>query len=133
MLFAPILQGADSDAASDFILHSLIWLLSQPVFWAALGIFIGPILFFRGFRLLQRKRLIQNMPRSTIRAAAMGPVEVSGRAVGPYTLISPVSGRECLYYRIVIRAYKQAAAQSSYSQDADVEALAFVYVYLRQL
>ena len=58
MLVAPMLQGADSDASSGVILHSLIWLLSQPLFWAALGIFIGPILFFRGFRLLQRKRLI---------------------------------------------------------------------------
>jgi hypothetical protein len=80
----------------------LIWLLSQPLFWAVLGVIFGPYFFFRGFRLLQRKRLIMDTPRSTVRAAALGQVEVSGRAVGPYTLIAPLSQTECLYYRIAI-------------------------------
>src|ERR1041385_3138857 len=117
---------------SSLLIRGLVWLLSQPLFWAALGILVGPYLFFRGFRLLQRKRLILDIPRSTIRAAAIGPGEVSGKAVGPYTLISPIGGKECLYYRVVIRAYKQAASYGGYARDADVALIAFAFGFLRQ-
>jgi hypothetical protein len=82
----------------------LFWLLSQPLFWALLGIGLGPYLFFRGFRLLQLKRRIMGVPRSTIRAAALGPVEISGTVAGPYTLIAPLSQGECLYYRIKVQS-----------------------------
>jgi hypothetical protein len=121
-----------SDPLFDFVLHQLIWLLSQPLFWAALGVVVGPYLFYRGFRLLQRKRLILDIPRSTIRAAAIGPVEVSGKAVGPYTLVSPVSKRECLYYRVVVRAQRQAAAAYSDYRSEDAALLAFGLGFLRQ-
>jgi hypothetical protein len=85
----------------------LIWILSQPLFWAVTGILVGPYMFYRGFRLLQLKRRISNVPRSTIRAAAVGPVEVSGTAMGPYTLISPISQCDCLYYRLVVESNPQ--------------------------
>lgn len=81
-----------------------VWLLSQPLFWAAMGVVFGPVLFLRGFRLLQRKRLIMDIPRSTVRAAALGPVEISGKAAGPYTLVAPLSQTDCLYYRISVQA-----------------------------
>lgn len=80
----------------------LIWLLSQPLFWAGVGVVFGPIFFLRGFRVLQRTRLIMDTPRSTVRAAALGPIEVSGKAVGPYTIVSPISQTECFYYRIAV-------------------------------
>lgn len=80
----------------------LFLLLSQPLFWAGLGVVFGPFFFWRGFRVLQRTRLIMDTPRSTVRAAALGPVEVSGKAVGPYTLVAPLSQTECFYYRIVV-------------------------------
>ncbi len=88
-------------------LRPFLWMLSQPLFWAALGVVVGPYLFYRGFRLFQRKRLILDIPRSSVRAAAIGAVEVSGKAVGPYTLVSPLSSRDCLYYRVVIRVFRQ--------------------------
>src|SRR5215471_5810192 len=78
----------------------IAWLLTEPLFWAGWGIVLGPILFLRGFRLLQRKQLILDTPRSTIRGAALGLVEMSGKAVGPYTLVSPLSETDCLYYRL---------------------------------
>jgi hypothetical protein len=78
-----------------------IWFLSQPLLWAALGAILGPYLFFHGFRALQMKRHIMNVPRCTIRAAALGPIEVSGKAVGPYTLVAPFSKTECLFYCVV--------------------------------
>jgi hypothetical protein len=36
--------------------------------------------FWRGFRVLQRKRLVMDTPRSTIRAAALGSVEAAERS-----------------------------------------------------
>jgi hypothetical protein len=80
----------------------IAWLLSQRLFWAVLGVVVGPAVFVRGFRLLQRKRLIMDIPRSTIRSAALGPIEISGKAVGPYTLVAPISRSDCLYYRVAV-------------------------------
>jgi hypothetical protein len=82
-----MLTAAIERSDTGYPLRQVIWLLSHPLFWAALGLVIGPYLFYRGFRLLQRKRLILDIPRSTVRTAAMGGVEVSGKAVGPYTLV----------------------------------------------
>jgi len=45
-----------------------------------------------------------NVPRSTIRGAALGPVEISGKAVGPFTLIAPLSHDDCLYYRLMVES-----------------------------
>ena len=65
---------------------------------------MGPYASLRGFRLLQLKRRIMNVPRSSIRSAAIGPVEISGIAVGPYTLVAPLSHGDCLYYRMVVES-----------------------------
>jgi hypothetical protein len=86
------------------MIRILIWLLSQPLLWAAASVILGPYFFFRGFRVLQRQRLIADTPRSTIRSAAVGPVELSGKAVGPYALVAPLSHCDCLYYRLVIES-----------------------------
>ncbi len=59
----------------------------------------GAYLFFRGFRLLARKRLLLNTPTSKVRSAAMGLVEISGLAVGPYTIPAPITGKSCFLYR----------------------------------
>src|SRR6266571_1514333 len=132
-MLAAAMLSSDSDSLTSFLIRELIWLLSQPLFWAALGIVVGPFLFFRGFRLLQHKRLIMDIPRSTIRGAALGPVEISGKAVGPYTLVSPLSKRDCLYYRIAVRAEREgASADSTYSWDGDIAFLAFCFGFLRQ-
>ena len=57
---------------------------------------------FRGFGLLRRKLLIQSVPSSTVRSAALGLVEVSGTATGPYSIISPLSETECYFYRAIL-------------------------------
>jgi hypothetical protein len=77
--------------------------LRSQVLWGLAGLGIGIFLFIRGFPFLKRKRLIQNTPTSTIRAAAMGAVEISGTVVGPYTLISPLSEADCFYYHAIAR------------------------------
>jgi hypothetical protein len=77
-------------------------------FWCALGLCAGIAIFFYGFFLLQRRRLILDTPFSKIRSASLGMVEVSGLAVGPFTMIAPITARPCYYYRTLVWEWKQA-------------------------
>jgi hypothetical protein len=74
----------------------------------AIGVVAGLYLFFRGFFLLQRKRMIQNTPASKIRSASLGLVEVSGLALGPYLMNAPITGLPCYCYRTVAWQEKQS-------------------------
>lgn len=78
-----------------------------PEFWCLAGFCVGIGLFVYGFRLLQRRRLILDTPFSKIRSAAMGMVEISGLAIGPYTMIAPITARACYYYRTLVWEWKQ--------------------------
>jgi len=78
-------------------------LLRSPVLWGILAIGIGVRLFFRGFPFLKRKQLIEDTPTSTVRAASLGAVEISGTVAGPYALISPLSETDCFYYHAIAR------------------------------
>ena len=71
------------------------------MFMGVAGFSGGLYLFMQGFRLLQRKQLIEDTPLSRIAGAAMGRVEFFGKVVGPYTLLAPLSGVDCFYYRTV--------------------------------
>jgi len=65
------------------------------------GLITGLYLFFRGFRLLQQKKWIEDTPTMKIAAAAIGQVKVFGKVTGPYSLLSPLAGADCYYYRAV--------------------------------
>ena len=79
----------------------------RPIAWCAIGLCAGLYLFFNGFRLLQRRRLILDTPVSKIRSASMGTVELSGLAVGPYSMLAPVTERSCYYFRSVVWEWKR--------------------------
>src|SRR5208337_1151984 len=64
--------------------------------------------FYQGFRLLQRRRLILDTPASKIRSASVGMVELSGLAVGPYTLTAPITAKPCYYHRTFVWELKQS-------------------------
>jgi hypothetical protein len=87
--------------------------------WAAAGALIGVYLFYRGFCLLQRKRLILDTPASKIRSASLGLVEVSGLAIGPYTMIAPITGVPCFYYRTTAWQWQQRGKNSEWVKVAD--------------
>jgi hypothetical protein len=92
------------------LILALILRSSNPtglLLWCVIGFCSGMGLFFYGFRLLQRRRLILDTPFSKIRSASMGMVEVSGLAVGPYTMVAPITARPCYYYRTLVWEYKQ--------------------------
>jgi hypothetical protein len=76
--------------------------------WCMLGICTGIYLFIQGFRLLQRRQLILNTPASKIRSASMGMVELNGLAVGPYTMVAPVTARPCYCYRTFVWEWRQS-------------------------
>jgi hypothetical protein len=92
---------------------------SFPWFWPLLGACAGAYLFIHGFQLLQRKRLIMNTPASKIRSAAMGLVEVSGLAAGPYTMVAPITGMPCYYYRTIAWQWKHEGKSSKWVKVAD--------------
>jgi hypothetical protein len=85
----------------------------------AIGMAFGLYWFYKGFRLLQRKRLIQNTPASKIRSACMGLVEVSGLASGPYVLTSPFKQSESYYYRSTAWQLKQQGKNTQWVKVAE--------------
>ena len=86
---------------------------------AVAGGVAGMYLFYRGFRLLQRKRLILNTPASKIRSASMGLVEINGLATGPYVINSPLKQTSCYYYRSVAWQWKQRGRDSEWVKIAE--------------
>jgi len=76
-------------------------------------------LFFQGFRLLQRRQLILNTPVSKVRGASLGMVELSGLAVGPYTIFAPITERACYYYRTIAWEWKRQGRSSQWVQVAN--------------
>ncbi|HSY92400.1 MAG TPA: hypothetical protein VK812_13570 [Candidatus Binatus sp.] len=84
------------------------------VLYCILGFGAGVGLFIYGFRLLQRRRLILDTPFSKIRSASMGMVEISGQAVGPYTMVAPITARPCYYYRTLVWEYKQSGKNKTW-------------------
>ncbi len=84
------------------------------VLYCLLGFGVGIGLFIYGFRLLLRRRLILDTPFSKIRSASMGMVEVSGLAVGPCTIVAPVTARPCYYHRTVVWEWKQSGKNKNW-------------------
>ncbi|HXY16128.1 MAG TPA: GIDE domain-containing protein [Terriglobales bacterium] len=95
----------------------LVSALANPLIWSVIGFAAGIYFFFRGFALLQRKRFIENVPRSTVRGASLGLIEVSGKVEGPYTIVAPLSEEDCFFYRTIAwtgdrRSWRKAAEEN---------------------
>ena len=88
------------------------------VFYCAFGLCAGIYLFVQGFRLLQRRHLILDTPVSKIRSAPLGLVELSGLAVGPYTMLAPITARPCYYHRTLAWEWKQSGKNKQWVQVA---------------
>ncbi len=76
-------------------------------------------LFYRGFGLLQRKRLILNTPASKVRSAAIGLVEINGLAVGPYTITAPITDVPCFYFHTTAWQWQQRGRSSKWVKVAE--------------
>jgi E3 Ubiquitin ligase len=100
-------------------LLALYYSKDDGILLAAIGALAGVYLFYRGFRLLQRKRLILDTPASKIRSAAMGLVEINGLAAGPYTMMAPITGVPCYYFRTTAWQWQQRGKNSEWVKVAD--------------
>ncbi len=101
--------------AEAIAFHTDERLVIGPVF----GAIAGAYWFYKGFRLLQRKRLILNTPASKIRSASMGLVEISGLATGPYLMTSPFKQVDCYYYQSTAWELRQRGKNSEWIKIAE--------------
>jgi hypothetical protein len=85
----------------------------------AAGACLGVYLFYRGFAMLARRRLILNTPTSKVRSASLGLVELNGLASGPNTLYAPITGLPCYYYRTVAWQLKSSSNRKNWTKVAD--------------
>jgi len=69
---------------------------------------LGVWLFLWGFMRFSRKRLIQNIPTTTIRGMAMGLVEVIGKTKKKTVLKSPLTGTDCVFFKYLIQRYQRS-------------------------
>jgi len=99
------------------VILAALFLRSQdirPIAWCVVGLCAGIYLFFNGFRILRRRQLILNTPISKIRSASICIVELSGLAVGPYTVSAPITERPCYYYRTLVWEWKRQGRSSQW-------------------
>lgn len=77
--------------------------------WSAVPALLAAAAFVASFVFLRRKRVIEDMPTSTLRAAAQGYVEVEGVArvmEGP-PIICPLSGTRCVWWRYKVERHER--------------------------
>jgi len=84
----------------------------EDITWAFMGTGFGAFSFFRGFRMLRNKRLIENIPTSKCRSVAMGFVEVAGRAAGDRTMPSLIGKLPCYCTHLLIERYEKRGKNS---------------------
>jgi Zn-finger nucleic acid-binding protein len=89
--------------------------IDDGVFVSTLGIAGGIALFFHGFRLNRRKRLIETTPTSSIRSLAMGLVEITGQAEpdGPL-LKAPFSAMPCVFFTYQVEERQRSGKQDKW-------------------
>ncbi|HXZ27291.1 MAG TPA: GIDE domain-containing protein, partial [Terriglobales bacterium] len=92
---------------------------SDPLIYTMIGAVLGVYLFIRGFRALQRKRLIMDTPTAKVRSAAIGLVELQGAAVGPFTFTAPITRVPCFYHRTELYKWVQRGKSSEWEKIAD--------------
>ena len=78
----------------------------QLLLYLVAGTVGGFGLFVYGWMVRQRKRLIENIPTSTIRSLALGLVEISGQAQPEESLLSsPFSELPCVFYSYAVEEH----------------------------
>jgi hypothetical protein len=73
--------------------------------YALLGFGLGLYYFGKGFREFRKYRVLADTPVVPIRSAAMGLVEIHGKAQGEEQIYSPVGNTPCYFYKVDIEKY----------------------------
>lgn len=80
-----------------------------------LGVAGGIALFFHGFRLNRRKRLIETTPTSSIRSLAIGLVEITGQAEPAGSLLNaPFSAMPCVFFSYQVEERQRSGKQDKW-------------------
>ena len=79
---------------------------SNPDGALALGVGLGALLFFKGFRTFREYRLVADTPEISIRSVPMGLVKIHGRAAAGQTIASPLSHTPCYFYKVRIERWE---------------------------
>lgn len=77
------------------------------------SVFFGSLLFQYGLLRMPEYMLARNIPRSKIRSAALGLVEIEGKVVSEKVLTTPYSKLPCVYYRCELQEYRQHYSSGS--------------------
>jgi hypothetical protein len=93
----------------------IIWQILEDKFYTICFLCIGIFGFFWGFTRLRRKRMVENIPTSTVRGLALGLTELVGKAEGLAKgplYVTPLSGLPCAYYRYLIERFVRRGRNS---------------------
>ncbi|HTC21343.1 MAG TPA: GIDE domain-containing protein [bacterium] len=85
---------------------------NHPTVICVVGLVAGVFLFFWGFFQLRTKRLMEDIPTSTIRAMAPGLVEIIGQAVDWEPFQGPFTLQRCVYYEFLVEQWVNSGKNS---------------------
>jgi len=87
---------------------------NRDIAYALTFLVFGVWSFFKGFKTLRRKRLIENIPTSTVRGVAMGLAEIVGKAEAAAEFRSPFTNIKCVLFQYTIEEYRQSGKSGSW-------------------
>jgi hypothetical protein len=97
--------------------------------YLCVGFVLGIVGFFRGFQLRKKKKLIEDIPTSTVRALALGLAEVSGTAREcRKLLISDFSKTPCVFYRYKVEEYRSSGKSGNWVTIAEHTSQEYFYL-----
>jgi Ca2+/Na+ antiporter len=77
--------------------------------YLCIGVVLGIVGFFRGFQLRKKKKLIEDIPTSTVRGMAVGLTEVKGKARDfQKLLVSAFAKVPCVYFYYNVQEYRSS-------------------------
>ncbi|HAR41372.1 MAG TPA: hypothetical protein DCS07_01870 [Bdellovibrionales bacterium] len=88
----------------------------------------GPALIGWGMINYKKKQLIDNTPRSKVRSASMGMIELKGFAEPWKKIQAPVSGSECCWWRCKIEKHVRSGKSSRWQTIKQVDSVLPLYL-----
>lgn len=93
------------------------------------GIIFGTLAFFKGFKVREKKLLIENIPTSTVRGMAVGLVEVKGKAVCiDQPLTSHFAKEPCVFFRYKVEELRSSGKNSRWVTIASYSSTNYFYL-----
>jgi len=90
--------------------------------------FVGISFLFLGFKKLKEYYLIKNIPTSKIRSIALGLVEVFGKIKVIDTIKTPISKKDCVFYRLVVEKRVPSSKTSKWKKIRDEISCELFYI-----